>query len=126
MADEKDTAQEKINNLPVKVGQHYHHFKSHKDTYEIIAIAIQEDTLEPLVIYRSLKRGTVWSRTAENFMEEIEREGKKMKRFEHITENGLTESEEAEILKASREAKEGKNVSRFMNPQEAVEYLDSL
>ncbi|MCK5510616.1 type II toxin-antitoxin system RelB/DinJ family antitoxin [Candidatus Parcubacteria bacterium] len=42
------------------------------------------------------------------------------------TENGLTLEEEAEIIKASSEAKRGKNVSNELNKKEAVKYLKSL
>ena len=43
-----------------------------------------------------------------------------------ITENGLTLKEEKEILKASKEAKSGKNVTRAMNGKDALLYLKSL
>ena len=42
------------------------------------------------------------------------------------TENGLIPEEEAEIIKASQEAKRGKNTSRTMKRKEAVNYLKSL
>ncbi len=42
------------------------------------------------------------------------------------TENGLTLDEEAKIIKASFEAKKGKNVSNTLNKKEAVKYLKSL
>lgn len=42
------------------------------------------------------------------------------------TENGLTLKEEAEIIKASSEAKANKNVSKGMKGKEAVKYLKSL
>ena len=42
------------------------------------------------------------------------------------TENGLTLDEEAKIIKASSEAKRGKNVSNALNKKEAVKYLKSL
>ncbi|MFH1284730.1 MAG: hypothetical protein ABIH78_04055 [Candidatus Peregrinibacteria bacterium] len=38
----------------------------------------------------------------------------------------LTTEQEKEILKASREAKKGKNVTRAMDAKEAIEYLDSI
>ena len=124
--DTKDIAQQQIDVLPVKVGQMYVHFKNPDHQYEIIALAIQEDTLEPLVIYRNRAKGTTWSRTAKNFTEEIERDGKKQKRFELITKNGLTLAEEAAIIKADEEARKGKNVTRYMSPKEAIQHLDSI
>lgn len=45
--------------------------------------------------------------------------------FKIITENGLTLQEEKEILKASKEARRGKNVSKKMNVEEAIKYLKS-
>ncbi|MBD3270115.1 type II toxin-antitoxin system RelB/DinJ family antitoxin [Candidatus Peregrinibacteria bacterium] len=46
--------------------------------------------------------------------------------FRIVTENGLTPAEEKAILKASKEAKNGKNVTRVMGVDEALEYLDNL
>lgn len=46
--------------------------------------------------------------------------------FKLVTENGFTPEEEREILKASEEAKKGKNVTKAMSPKEAVDYLNSL
>ena len=46
--------------------------------------------------------------------------------FKLVTENGFTPDEEREILKASEEAKKGKNVTKAMSPKEAVDYLNSL
>ena len=43
-----------------------------------------------------------------------------------LTENNLTPREEKEILKASKEAKLGKNVTKAMNRKEAIEYLKKL
>ena len=42
------------------------------------------------------------------------------------TENGLTLEEEAEIIKASSEAKRNKNVSKSLKGKDAVKYLKSL
>ncbi|MBI2463667.1 type II toxin-antitoxin system RelB/DinJ family antitoxin [Candidatus Peregrinibacteria bacterium] len=46
--------------------------------------------------------------------------------FQLMTENGLTVEKEKAILKASEEAKKGKNVSRAMNLKDAISYLNSL
>lgn len=46
--------------------------------------------------------------------------------FQILTENGLTEKEEREILKASKEAKAGKNVVTTRNWEETKAYLNSL
>ncbi len=47
--------------------------------------------------------------------------------FKLVTRNGFTPDEEREILKASEEARKGKNVSGpFSTKQEIQDYLDSL
>jgi len=46
--------------------------------------------------------------------------------FKLVTENGFTPEEEREILKASEDAKKGKNVTKAMSPKEAVDYLNSI
>lgn len=46
--------------------------------------------------------------------------------FKILTENGLTPEQEKAILKASEEAKKGINVTKAMNPKEALEYLKGL
>jgi DNA-damage-inducible protein J len=42
-----------------------------------------------------------------------------------LTENGLTNEEEDSILKASTEAKKGKNVLHSLSKKEAIDYLKS-
>lgn len=45
--------------------------------------------------------------------------------FRLVTENGLTPSEERAVLRASREAKEGKNVvGPFSTPEELIAHLN--
>jgi len=47
--------------------------------------------------------------------------------FKPLTENGMTEEQEQEILKASAEAKRGINVSGpFSTDEEVQDFLDSL
>lgn len=46
--------------------------------------------------------------------------------FELVSENGLTTKEENAILKASEEAKHGKNVRRFTDWKAAKTHLDNL
>ncbi len=86
MADPKDKAQAKLRQVQVKVGQRYRHYKDpHGAEYEIVALAIQEDTLEPLVIYYSQKKRTIWARTLKNWNESVVINGKRVKRFQLIT-----------------------------------------
>jgi hypothetical protein len=79
MPDEKDEAHATIEKSSVKLGQHYRHFKGGE--YEIVCLAIKEDTLEPLVVYKSLTHDYIWARTLENFTETVELNGKTVKRF---------------------------------------------
>ncbi len=78
---EKDNAQEELKKLPIKAGDRFKHYKA-EGIYEIVTLAVKEDTLEPLVVYRSLGHGdTVWVRTYENFTEELGVNENKQKRF---------------------------------------------
>ena len=74
-----DRAQEELAKVPIKPGQRYRHYKGGE--YEVIALALQEDTLEPLIVYLSLAKKTVWARTLKNWNEEVTVDGKKVKRF---------------------------------------------
>jgi len=82
---EKDDAQKELKKLPIKIGDTFKHYKA-KGTYQIVTLAVKEDTLKPLVVYRSLGHGdTVWVRTYKNFIEEIDVNGNKQKRFTLLT-----------------------------------------
>lgn len=77
---QKDIAQAALTKLPIKVGQLYTHYKGGE--YEVIALALKEDTLEPLVIYRSpTHNNTVWARVWSDWNATVEWEGKTVKRF---------------------------------------------
>jgi cyclomaltodextrinase / maltogenic alpha-amylase / neopullulanase len=65
--------------IEVKKGK-YRHFKG--DECEVIGTAKHSETLEELVVYNHL--GNLWARPKEMFLETIERDGKTLKRFEHI------------------------------------------
>lgn len=74
--------------MEIKNGQRWRHYKGGE--YETLGIAIHSETLEEMVIYKMLyhghgyKKGTVWVRPLKMWFEEVEREGKKVKRFELI------------------------------------------
>lgn len=63
----------------------YRHYKG--NLYELIDIVHHSETLEKMVLYKSLYEnpiGNLWVRPYEMFFEEIEVDGKKVKRFEKI------------------------------------------
>ena len=62
-----------------KDGQIFQHYKG--GSYEIVATGFLEDTEAPCVVYRSYQKNIVWVRTAKNFLEEIEHDGKRVPRF---------------------------------------------
>jgi hypothetical protein len=81
---DKDTAQAALAELTIKPGDRYWHYKGGE--YEVVALAVKEDTLEPLVIYRSLEKGYVWARTVKDWSEEVEMRGKRVRRFERLSQ----------------------------------------
>ncbi len=81
MPNDKDEAQAHMKAVAPKPG-HYRHYKGGE--YEVITCAVKEDTLQPLVIYRSLLKDSMWARTFKNWNEAIEVDGKRVRRFEPI------------------------------------------
>lgn len=67
----------------IQAGQFYRHFKT-KQLYKIIAVGKDSETLELVIVYEAQydnPESKVWCRSLQNFCEEIERDGVKMKRF---------------------------------------------
>ncbi len=63
------------------VGREFRHFKGGR--YRLVGFAKDSETQEEMVVYRALYgEGGLWVRPAKMFFETIERDGKKMKRFE--------------------------------------------
>lgn len=63
----------------------YRHYKGKQ--YEVLDVVHHSETLEKMVLYKSLydnEIGNLWVRPYEMFFEEIEVDGKKVKRFEKI------------------------------------------
>lgn len=61
----------------------YKHYKGNE--YEVIGTAIHSETLEKMVIYKALYRdGKTWVRPINMWDEEVEINGKMVKRFELI------------------------------------------
>ena len=65
------------------IGHEFRHFKGNR--YRLEGCAKDSETLEEMVIYRALygEHG-LWVRPAKIFFETIERDGKRMKRFEMV------------------------------------------
>ena len=63
------------------IGREFRHFKG--NLYRLEGFAKDSETLEEMVVYRALygEHG-LWVRPAKMFFETVEREGKKMMRFE--------------------------------------------
>ena len=61
----------------------YRHFKGKE--YELLCTAQNSETEELMVVYRALYgEGGVWVRPASMWNEEIERDGKRVRRFTYI------------------------------------------
>lgn len=72
----------------VKLGK-YRHFKGM--TVEVIGVALHSETMEEMVIYlhpdpvKEKGANTMWARPINMFMETIEKDGKRIKRFEYLS-----------------------------------------
>jgi hypothetical protein len=68
MTDEdKDKAQEALKHCGIEEDQVYRHYKG--GLYVVVAVSLKEDTLEPMITYRSNKKKGCWTRTMENWIE---------------------------------------------------------
>ena len=66
---------------------YYRHFKG--NYYYLVEVATHSETLEPMAVYQLLYGDFgLWVRPAKMFFETIERDGKKMKRFELVDDAG--------------------------------------
>ena len=68
--------------MEIKPGK-YRHFKGNE--YEVLYVAKHSETLEEMVVYRALYgEGGLWVRPASMWDEEVEKDGKRYKRFTFI------------------------------------------
>ncbi len=68
--------------MELKPGR-YRHFKGNE--YELIGIAKDSETLEPMVVYKALYgEGGLWVRPASMWEETVDREGYHGSRFQYI------------------------------------------
>jgi len=75
--------------MRVELGK-YQHYKG--EQYEVIGVARNSETLEELVIYRALYDSeefgnkALWARPKKMFLENVDKDGKEVLRFEYIGE----------------------------------------
>jgi hypothetical protein len=68
----------------ITVGARYVHYK--KLSYKVLALALREEDNEPCVVYQAEYGDHVtFIRPVVNWVEEVEVDGKKLRRFEKIT-----------------------------------------
>lgn len=67
--------------------QYYRHFRN-KKIYRFVAFATIEATEEDAVVYQAMYgERRLWIRTKENFFEEVQHEGKRVPRFQKISQD---------------------------------------
>lgn len=70
--------------------KYYRHFKG--GIYKFIGIAKDSETLEDRVVYQAMYgEGQLWVRPKEMFLGEVERDGKRMPRFQELDEDEVKE-----------------------------------
>lgn len=57
----------------ISIGKKYRHYKG--NLYEIIALAKHSETLDEMIIYKSLKDGAVWARPKSMWNEVVDDNG---------------------------------------------------
>ncbi len=68
----------------IRLGR-YRHYKGNE--YRVTGVAKHSETLEELVVYETLydnPEGKLWVRPKRMFLEEVEVDGKRVKRFEYL------------------------------------------
>lgn len=63
----------------VETGREYRHFKG--GAYLVITVALEEMNLSPVVIYKQVETGIVFTRPLDSFLEEVDLDGVKTPRF---------------------------------------------
>jgi len=75
--------------MGVELGK-YQHYKGRQ--YEVIGVARDSETLKELVVYRALYDSeefgnkALWARPKKMFLENVDKDGKEVPRFEYIGE----------------------------------------
>lgn len=60
----------------------YKHFKG--SMYEVLGVGIHTETKDQMVVYKEENTERLWLRPLHNFLEEVEKDGKKVPRFSFI------------------------------------------
>lgn len=81
MSDAIDKALQVVQSLSndFHPGDYWTHYKG--GVYKIVALAVNENTAEPVVVYQSCKRGTIWVRPLSNWLEDVQLPTGSVKRF---------------------------------------------
>ncbi len=69
-----------------KVGEYYKHFKT-GNLYKILAIGKSSENLEEMIVYEAQyenPESQVWVRPLKNFIEDVDWQGSRVKRFERV------------------------------------------
>jgi hypothetical protein len=67
----------------------YEHYKGNGKKYRVLGVAKHSETLEDMVVYEALYDNDVsklWVRPLSMFLEEVEFEGKRIPRFNYLSE----------------------------------------
>ena len=73
----------------IKVGQKYRHYKDPAHIYEVIALAKHSETLEDMVVYRTLYDNPVsdcWARPISMWSQTVQFGGRPVQRFTLVEE----------------------------------------
>ena len=67
------------------MAEYYRHFKG--KVYRLVSVAKDSDTLDKIVVYQAMYGdGQMWVRPKDMFFGEVERDGKRMLRFQEVSE----------------------------------------
>ena len=107
----------------VKVGEQYRHFKG--NTYEVVALAVNADNREPVVVYKSLSNGKVFVRSYRGFVGEINKakypDATQTYRFELISDEEPEAEESEEAMPKPKAPKEAPLVCEATAPVKVKE-----
>ena len=69
--------------MELKFGR-YRHYKGME--CKVIGVAKHSETLEKMVVYEESDDGQLWVRSLKMFLEEVEKDGRRVPRFEYLGE----------------------------------------